>query len=197
MKLTRVLSGIFSFLALTSLVGCQDFGGVEFGYVLLSPDNNGDGIVDAAPNCAAAGVDSVRFSIGNDNNNDGILDAEEAIVQITLGCNQNDNNNNGVLDADELGSFQSNVDDIPEGFFDSFAIEFLDAGGIPVPWQTFDNNQNFDKFTFKGAEDTFVGNFASTVLPFQGDGVANNGNGLDDPTIPDQLDGELQTFIGF
>lgn len=157
-------------------------GTVEFSYVLLQ--NDGAGNVVAADNCADAGVSEVRLMIGNELTADGVLDDNEIILDGIVDCNQLDNGD-GILEQNEFGLYSL---DFFTGGRDIFAVEFLDAGGAAIPWQTFDVNQNFTRFSFGGGINILEG--VINLLVFAGDADPNN-------NIPDQLDGELQSFFGF
>jgi cysteine-rich repeat protein len=158
-------------------------GTVEFTYVLLQ--NDGAGNVIAATDCVDAGVSEVRLLIGNERTVDGILDDDEVLLEGTVACNQLEDDGDGILDPDEFGLYSV---DFFTGQRDLFAVEFLDAGGATIGWQTFDVNQNFTRFSFAGGINILENVF--NILVFAGDADPNN-------NIPDQLDGELQSFFGF
>lgn len=194
MKLSKSLLGSFGALALAAssggcifFIGDNNTGDVEFSYVLLTnADNNGDGLLDAATDCAEVGVDSVRLMIGNEQGApDGILDDNEIVEEAIVSCNQLDANGDTNLSFDEFGFFSA---EFSSGGRDLFAVEFLDFNRNAILWQTFNTSTNFARFSFDGGvnvlEDT------TNVLVFAGDNSTNN--------IPDQSsEAELQAFFGF
>lgn len=175
MKLSHVLGAA----GILILAGCGPRGGVEFDYVLLIDDGAG-GII-AADSCGAAGVDSVRFAVGNDLDANGVLDDGEELDSFEFGCNQSDANLDGNITADELGQVLINRV-IDAGTYDSFSISFLDAAGGFVQWAQ-QPVPGANVFTFQGAEGTSFTRGDITFLPFQGDG--------------NQVAQELQVFVNF
>lgn len=185
MNFTKTLLGAAGALALASSAGCifvdfEDTGDVEFRYVLLFNDG---GAISAASDCNQLGVDSVRLMLGNETNFvDGILDDFEIDEEATVLCNQLDGefgNLDGFIDEDEMGLFSAPFD---SGSRDLFAVEFLDFNGNAIPWQTFDTNQNFTRFSFNGG--VFVREDTTNILVFAGDAQQTNNE-------------ELQAFFGF
>ena len=181
MKASRTLLGAAT-LALATLGGCpfifvdNGVGEVQFNYVLLL--NNG-GFVEAATSCDELGIEEVRILFGTDSNFDGLLDDFEVEDQASDFCNQLDFDNDGNLLQDEFGFFQGQIF---SGFYDVFAIEFLNNNGIQLAWQTFDTNQNFGRFSFAGGISIFGGD--NNFIPFAGDQFQT----------PSE---ELQAFFGF
>jgi hypothetical protein len=198
MKLAKTLLGTAGALLLATSGGCiffigdNDTGDVEFDYVLLVNDN---GAISAATSCddfrLPSDIATIRVMLGNDRNFDGILDDGEIDEDGFTDCNQFDEDFDGFIDPNnsngfnELGVFSA---EFGTGGRDIFAVEFLDFNGDAIPWQTFDTNQNFTRFSFSGGvtvlEDTI------NVLAFAGDRDPNN-------NIPNQGDIELQSFFGF
>jgi hypothetical protein len=174
MKLSHILSaaGILIF------AGCGARGGVEFDYVLLF-DNVGE--IAAAENCAAVGIDTVRFAVGNDLNGDGILDDTEEIDAFEQFCDQNDDNGDGIIDAAEFGKVLVNRV-LDADVYDSFSISFLDAAGNFVLWAQAPV-PGAQTFTFQGGNGTVISKNDITFLPFVGDGA--------------QVADELQVFVDF
>ena len=183
MKASRTVLGVATTLALATLGGCpfifvdNGVGNVQFNYVLLTSDFNGD--VVAATSCDELGIAEVRILFGTDNNFDGLLDDFEVEDQASDFCNQLDFDGDGNLLQDEFGFFEG---PIFSGFYDVFAIEFLNNAGIPLAWQTFDTNENFGRFSFSGGISVFAGD--NNFIPFAGDQFQT----------PSE---ELQAFFGF
>jgi hypothetical protein len=152
-------------------------GDVSFDYALLAPDpNNNNEIV--AFDCDTLGVDRIRILLGDDLDANLVLDDNEVQIQADATCNQFDANNDGVTDADEIGFFGPAT--VDADFYDLFAVEVVDAAGALVPWQTFDVNQNFTRFSFSGGIDVLAD--VNNIIQFNGQG---------------QLGNELQIFLGF
>jgi cysteine-rich repeat protein len=157
----------------------EQTGDVIFEYVLLKPGVGGS--IEAAVNCAELGVTSIHFMLGDDANGNSTLEDNEIIQEALVSCNQADDNpTNGTIEANELGIFN---EFFFAGTFDLFAVEFLNNGAF-VPWQTFDVNTNFTRFSFAGGI-TITAN-ATTTIPFDAD-----------PLFLPQLSQELQAFFGF
>jgi hypothetical protein len=182
MKLSRNILGAIGAFTVATTSGCIiDFGSnvgtVEFSYVLLLPDANGD--VVAATSCEEIGVSEIRILFGQDFNGDGILDDNEIQDQDTDFCNQFDIDGDGNLLQDEFGVFTGQIF---SGFYDLFAVEFANDAGVTLGWQTFDVNQDFARFSFGGG----ISISADTVniIPFSGDQFQT----------PSE---ELQAFFGF
>jgi cysteine-rich repeat protein len=172
--------------------GCDAFcsiesvGTVSFQYVLLQLDVNNQ--IIASPSCndiidsngALHDIGNVSFLLADDTNGNGIVDNAE-ILQETFGpCNQDDVDNDGVLELDELGVFQELMF---ANDFDLFAIEFLDTSNNSVLWETFDVNEDAERFSFGAGVGFSIAPNNITTVPFQGDNA--------------QLAQELQVFIGF
>jgi cysteine-rich repeat protein len=157
----------------------EQTGDVLFDYVLLQPGVGG-GPIEAAVNCADAGVLNIHFMLGDDFNGNATLDDNEIIQEAFLLCDQADTDGSGSIEIGELGIFDGFFF---AGTFDLFAVEFLNRG-VLVPWQTFDVNTNFTRFSFAGGI-TVTAN-ATTTIPFD----AN-------PLFLPQLGQELQAFFGF
>jgi hypothetical protein len=181
MKLSRNLLGTLAAATLATSGGCfvefSNVGTVEFSYVLLLPDVNGD--VVAASSCQEIGVDEVRIFFGSDFNNDGILQDDEIQDQDVDFCNQLDIDGDGAILQDEFGVFTGQIF---SGFYDLFAVEFANSAGVTLGWQTFDVNQDFTRFSFGGGI-SVTGN-AVNIIPFSGDQAQT----------PSE---ELQAFFGF
>lgn len=183
MKLSRMLLGALGAATLATSGGCLIFfdttGDVEFSYVLLLPDANGQ--IIAATDCEQVGVDSVRFMVGDDFDNDGILDDDEIQDESLSFCNQLDFDGDGFLngDAGEFGLFEGTIFG---GFYGLFAVEFHDSFGDAIPWETFDVNTNFTRFSFGGGIN--INSNAINIIPFEGDAAQTNAE-------------ELQAFFGF
>jgi hypothetical protein len=173
MKLSHILGAAGLFI----LAGCGPRGGVDFDYVLLIDDGAG-GIV-AADSCDAAGVNTVRYAVGNDLDANQILDEAEELDVVEVFCDQNDNNGDGIIAEDEFGTVLVNRV-IDAGVYDSFSISFLDAAGNFVPWaQAPQPGANVFTFGFQGQDGTFTRGDINTLI-FAG-GLAQ----------------ELQAFINF
>jgi hypothetical protein len=186
MKASRTVLGVATTLALATFGGCpfifvdNGVGDVQFNYVLLTSDINGD--VIAASSCEELGIGEVRILFGSDNNFDGLLDDFEVEDQASDFCNQLDFDNDGFVDQDEFGFFEGSIF---SGFYDVFAIEFLNNAGIPLGWQsdiTDNDNQNFTRFSFAGGISIFAGD--NNFIPFVGDQFQTPSD-------------ELQAFFGF
>jgi hypothetical protein len=184
MKASRTVLGVATTLALATFGGCPFFfvidngvGDVQFNYVLLL--NNG-GNVEAATSCEDLGIEEVRILFGTDSNFDGLLDDNEVEDQASNFCNQFDVDGDGVIDQGELGFFEGQIF---AGFYDLFAVEFLNSAGIQLNWQLFDGNQNFGRFSFAGGISIFGGD--NNFIPFAGDEETQT------------LSDELQAFFGF
>jgi hypothetical protein len=184
MKISRNILVAIGALTVATTSGCillPDFGDsvgtVEFSYVLLLPDANGD--VVAAASCEEIGVDEIRVLFGSDFNGDGILDDNEVQDEAIDFCNQLDFDGDGNILQDEFGLFSG---PIFSGFYDLFAVEFRNAAGATLGWQTFDVNQDFARFSFGGG----ISISANTIniIPFSGDQFQT----------PSE---ELQAFFGF
>jgi hypothetical protein len=189
MKASRTVLGVAATLALATFGGCPFFfviddngvGDVQFNYVLLTSDINNN--VRAATSCEELGIDEVRILFGTDDNRDGFLDDFEVDDQASNFCNQLDFDEDGFIDQGEFGFFEGQIF---SGFYDLFAIEFLNSAGIQLGWQidiADNDNQNFTRFSFAGGISIFAGD--NNFIPFAGDEETQT-----------QSD-ELQAFFGF
>lgn len=151
----------------------NDFGTVEFQYVLLAPDESGAFV---AVDCDSVAVESIRFAVGEDLNQDGILSPSEELDAAIGACNQFDFNLDGIFTINEIGLWGPTP--ILAGFFPLFSIQVLDFSGRPIPWSTFDSIEPGTRFTFTGLE----------VVPGINNFISFGGD-------VSQLENELQIFL--
>lgn len=163
----------------------EQVGNIAFEYVILALDPVSGNIV-AASTCddpvLPTPIANAQLLVGDDLNLDGILDNNEILQDAFAVCDQFDEPISGTPGTIEPGEFGFFGESFFVGSFDLFAVEFLDANGNPLPWQTFDIDQNFTRFSFSGGITVPVNDIF--VIEFQGD-------------VGSQVDIELQTFFGF
>jgi cysteine-rich repeat protein len=171
----------------TNFDGCatnctvEQAGNILFEYVILAFDSNFGQLV-AASTCNDPSLQTpiaeIRLLVGDDINLNSTLDDNEIAQDAFSICDQNDLDGDGTIEAGEFGFYGQGFF---AGSFELFAIEYLDDAGNTIPWQTFNENQNFTRFSFSGGITIPANN--DFIIVFQGDGS--------------QVGDELQSFFGF
>jgi hypothetical protein len=131
--------------------------------------------------CSDAGIFIVHLLLGTDANGDNLLDDNEVERDLSLVCNQDNANEDAVISADELGAFGPLA--VEPLSFDLFAVEFVDAAGVRLPWAPSEDAPASTRASFSASGLTVEAGQATTFsfVP-------------QSTTIP-QLTGELFVFL--
>lgn len=122
-------------LAVPLLAGCPSEGGIAFSYGMYK-----DGPTPTlVTSCSDVDVLRVRFEVGSDTNSNNILDEDELEGRAVDDCNQQ---------GSQLGQYETELDRLPAGEYDLFAISFVPFVDGTIASRTYPGTSYADRWSF-------------------------------------------------